>query len=134
MASKLSIEAIEIVYKLLKDGGITLEMFKGNKPDGFSGECIVINSLGMTNEQLQESLINVNVFVPNLSQKIGTSQDNSQANYPRIKELSKQVYELLDEVDQDEWSLNIEQDYIIANEGFNEHFNNFRIEFRNENI
>ncbi|WP_131535459.1 hypothetical protein [Pedobacter nototheniae] len=134
MSKKISIEVIDIVYKLLISGGINLEIFKGNKPASFSGECIVINALPLSNDQLQECIINVNVFVPNLTLKIGTNQDNSQANYERIKVLSLKVSEILNEVDIDDWSLNIDQEYVLENEGFNEHFNNFRISFRNENI
>lgn len=134
MSRKLSIEVIEIVYKLLVAGGIGIESFKGNKPDSFSGECVVINSLPLSSDQLQVCIVNVNVFVPNLSQKIGSNQDESQANYKRIKELSLKVNSILEEVDIDDWSLNIDQEYVLPNESFNEHINNFRISFRNENI
>ncbi|WP_316851160.1 hypothetical protein [Pedobacter agri] len=134
MSRKLSIEVIEIVYKLLVAGGIGIELFKGNKPDSFNGECVVINALPLSSDQLQICIVNVNVFVPNLSQKIGSTQDKSQANYKRIKELSLKVTEILDQVDLDDWSLNIDQEYVLQNEGFNEHFNNFRISFRNENL
>ena len=134
MARKLSLDAIEIVYKLLVAGHITLEIFKGNKPQSFNGECIVINALPISSDQLQTCTMNVNVFVPNLELEIAGKQDNSQANYPRIKELSLLVTEILKEVDVDDWSLNIEWEYILENEGFNEHFNNCRISFRNENL
>ncbi|RZJ88730.1 MAG: hypothetical protein EOO20_12830, partial [Chryseobacterium sp.] len=102
MSKKLSIEVIEIVYKLLVAGGINLEIFKGNKPDSFKGECIVINALPLSSDQLQVCIVNVNVFVPNLSNKIGSTQDNSQANYPRIKEISLLVTNILEEVDIDD--------------------------------
>jgi len=134
MSKKLSIEAIEIVYKLLVTGGLTLDIFKGQKPTSYSNECIVINALPISSDQLQFCLINVNAHVPNRDLNIDQLQDRSQANYPRLKELGLQITNILNEVDQDDWSLNIEQEYIFKNEGFNEHINNFRISFRNENI
>lgn len=134
MSKKLSIEAIEIVYLLLIAGNVGIEGFKGNKPDSFNQECFTVNALPISSDQLQECTVMVNVFVPNLELHLGNTVDKSQANYPRIKALSAKVTEILNEVDKDDWALNIDQEYILPNDGFNEHYNNFRIIFRNENI
>lgn len=142
MADLLSIEAIGITFSVLKAtplyNAVNGKFFKGSKTKNFTGECVVINALPMTGSQHQLCIVNVNVFVPNLKLPIPGSSplvyDQTQANYPRMAALSKMVSAVLREYHNENHSLEIEQEYPLENEGFNEHYINFRVRFRNVNI
>lgn len=137
MGRKLSSEAVRIVYGILRARSIFSEvnsnMFKGKKPDNFIGECVVITSLPMSRDQLQVCRVIVNVFVPNVEIKKGNVIDKSQPNLPRIEALILQVDEVI-QIDTDEISIRVEDDTVIENEGFNEHYGSLRLIFRNVNI
>lgn len=137
MAKLLSVDVLGIVYSVVKGcpvwGLIGGKVFKGNKALNHTGECIVINALPITGVQHQKCVVIINVFVPNRTD-IGNGTDKTQANYPRIKELSDPISTLLTDYYHDDYSLIIEQEYITENEGFNEHYNEFRVKFRNVNI
>ncbi|RNL50769.1 hypothetical protein D7004_17935 [Pedobacter jejuensis] len=118
--------------------GVLPDVFKGKKPDDFVGECIVINALPITKDQLQVCRVNVNIYVPNLEQdrlvEGEIKKDRSQPNFPRLKELTIQVDDLFEDYDTDEYSIRVEDEYMIENDGFAEHYNNIRTVFRNINI
>jgi len=138
MARKIAVEAINKAYSVLSNttlfNAVEGNFFKGKKPDDFIGECVVITSLPMSRDQLQVCRIMVNIHVPNLEIELNDKIDRSQANYPRIAILSKIVDDTFIEFDEGDISFRIEDDHVMENEGFDEHYNNYRIVFRNVNI
>ncbi len=138
MAEKLTTEATSATYSLLENTPLFEEVggkfFKGSKTKNFTGESVVINALPMTGDQHQLCIVNVNVFVPNLVLETSEGIDRTQANYARITVLGKLVRQFLNEYYYGDHSWVIEQEYTQVNEGFDEHFINFRVRFRNINI
>lgn len=53
---------VDQVTDLLTDG-----LFRVNRLETSKGSCIVINPLAFTNDFVSEGVLNVNIFVPNLS-------------------------------------------------------------------
>lgn len=135
MARKNAIDVLDIVFGLLKGAFANgMQIFKGGKPLNFLQECIVLTSLPFSPDQLQVGRVNVNVHVPNLKTRINGADDYTQANFPRIGELTEIAKDVLEDYDHEGYSIRLEFEHIFKEEGFNEHYNNIRIIFRNENI
>jgi hypothetical protein len=138
MARKVSTEAINTVLKVLTaspvNDAISGQFFKRKKPNNFKGECIVIAALAMTKDQLQVCRVMVNAFVPNLAIKVNKETDRSQQDEKRLGALATLIDEALNDYDQDDISLRIEDESVIENDGFDEHYSNNRVVYRNVNI
>lgn len=133
--AKIAIEAVSDVYKIVKNSSLFAELggrvYAFERPRDTVGEAIVINALPMTSESLQECVLNLNIFVPNMQLMIAGKLDDSQPNLARIAFLSKMVYPLFDDYWADGFSIWIEQEYMLGNSPINEHYNNFRLSFKN---
>lgn len=89
-------------------------------------EDIVINSLTMNGEFLQNGVFNVNCYVPNLS--ITMSGTTIQMpNKKRLKEIASEVYTILKEIYRDDYSLSIENHTQIEEKTENANYINFRV-------
>lgn len=133
--AKLALEAVTDIYKLIVSSPLNTELngnvFKYSRPNDLSVDAIVINSLPMTGDSLQECIINVNVFVRNASLQLFGKTDTSQPNSARLITLSKMVYEMFDNLWINGFSVWIEQEYTIDNAPLAEHYQNFRLMFKN---
>ena len=135
----LSNEAVNTCYSVLRNSSvfasINQKLYKCVKSPLNTGECIVINALPMTDEQLQECVLNVNVFVPNIKTTLpDNSIDESIPNSKRLTELSKMIYETLHDYDTENVSMRIEQEHTLQNDNFKEHYQNIRVKFININF
>lgn len=103
---------------------ISGRIYKDKRPSGSTKEDIVINSLTMTNDYMQNGVFNVNIYVPMTSQKIdGITQ--FQKNNARLKQLADLVYPVLD----DAWT-NEQNLFVVNHQDFedgNDNFYNFRV-------
>lgn len=103
---------------------ISGKIYKDKRPSGSTKEDIVINSLTITNDYMQNGVFNVNIYVPMISVTInGVTQ--LQKNNTRLKQLADLVYPVLD----DAWTNNYNVD-IVNHQDFeeaNENFYNFRV-------
>ena len=131
---KVSGEVITDLYKYVKASpiaAITPNIFKKARPLNFNGECIIINALPITFDQVQEGVVNLNYIVPNL--RIGSNPiDATQPNSVRLDAGEKVIAEVLKGV----WEMNgytfwVLQSTQMDGEPLTEWFVNFRIQYRN---
>lgn len=114
---------------------ITGNIYKYQRPLNSPLEDIVINSLPMSNDQLQECIVNWNIHVPNLRLDFGGKSDNSQPDTIRLKQLTKAIKDHLSEFwgDDAEYQFNIQQENLIRDDD-GTWYMNIRVEFRNVNL
>jgi hypothetical protein len=138
---KTSLDVVDILISVVMNSDlltgpfkITGSLYKNRRPINSDKEDIVVNSLPINHEEIQEGVLNINIYVPNLSLQINGVKDNSQADYARLKQLTAIASELLDEVwDQSgNWTFNIQQDNTFEDSN-NQHYQNLRIEFYSPN-
>ncbi|OLY92507.1 hypothetical protein SAMN05444008_102373 [Cnuella takakiae] len=102
-------------------------VFKYQKPKGWAGEAVVINSLPVSAEQVQTGLININVFVPDLKLTIGAQGPELQPNTARLSELADMAVETLKSWYQDGTDYSIEAQSLIKDDEGDNHYINFRV-------
>ena len=87
-----------ILYQLLSGSSlaseITGEVRKGLRPTGSKLEDVVINSLPMNNEQLQQCVANVNIYVPSIITEENDVQ-SEKPDYKRLEELTDMAVGIL---------------------------------------
>src|SRR5690606_9469894 len=112
-------------------GGI----YKYQRPMNSDKEDIVINSLPMNNEVIQEGVLNINIYVPNISIEQNGVIDNSMPDTARLKTLCEIATQNLKEVwsDDGEYHFELQQENLYQDDN-NQHYINLRVMFRNINI
>ena len=87
-----TLEIIDKLYLVLNvpdvKAVITGVVCKSKRPLNSKLIDVVIGSLPTNNLQLQTAVINVNIHMPNLSLKIGTTQDNTQPDFAKLRNIS----------------------------------------------
>lgn len=136
-----TLELVDIVWarlnaSVLKTGpdAITGQIYKNNRPLGSKTEDIVINSLPVNNLQLQTAIVNVNIHVPNLVLSINGTQDTTQPDHARLKTLTTLALAVLADQWTADYNYDVQQEVLIEEEEFHEHYINIRIEFFYINI
>lgn len=89
-------EVVDYIDKELR-GKILPLQFKYRAPDNQKGEYIVINPLVSVGNQEQNTTLNINVYVDNLTLSINGKTDNSQPNHVRLTQLQKQLVALVND-------------------------------------
>jgi hypothetical protein len=104
---------------------------KFQRPQGSILEDIVINGLPLVKDDVDEAVLNVNIYVPNLV--IPNSTDRSQPDNARLLYLSKigndafqNGAEIWDEAG--EYCFKYQQDTVMEDDNY-QYYINFRIEF-----
>jgi hypothetical protein len=126
-----------IVWKKINDSALSTEIsggvYKGSRPVNSVSEDIVVNTLGLPNQQVQQSIINVNIHVPNKDARID-GVINSVCDDERLNELTRMALELLNEdYSGDDWHFEVQQHtQPVEQEG--SYYVNIRIEFYSLNI
>jgi len=105
---------------------ITGKIYKGKRPIGSIKEDIVINSLPMTNDYLQNGVFNVNCYVPYLSVNINGTTQNMPDNV-RLEAIAKAVYPVFDEVYKDDYNISVENHTTFEEEAEKASYINFRL-------
>jgi hypothetical protein len=98
-------------------------------------EDIVINGLDLIKDDIDETVLNVNIYVPNL--EIPNSTDRSQPNNKRmlyLSQLGNEAFQNGEEIwdEADEYCFRYQQDTVMVDDN-NQHYINFRIEFYSTN-
>jgi hypothetical protein len=98
-------------------------------------EDIVINGLDLIKDDIDETVLNVNIYVPNL--EIPNSTDRSQPNNKRmlyLSQLGNEAFQNGEEIwdEADEYCFRYQQDTVMEDDN-NQHYINFRIEFYSTN-
>jgi hypothetical protein len=125
-----------LVSVLLSDdtlkGELTGTVYRhGERPVNSDKEDVIVGCLPVTNEQLQRSVANVNIHVPNLNMKIN-GITNSQPDLARLEELTDMVAALVDEKYFSDYWFFVQQQNLFQEDG--EAYSNIRVEFYLENI
>lgn len=126
---RTALDGKQWLLTLLLEGGakdaINGAIYKDKRPSGSTKEDIVINSLPMTNDFMQNGVFNINIYVPMISVTLnGITQ--LQKNNTRLKQIVDVVYAILDnDVWKPEYNLDVVNSQDVE-EG-NENFYNFRV-------
>lgn len=133
-----TLDAVDIVYQKLKSGAlpgvISGGLYKQTRPTNSESEDVVINSLPINSEQLQEGVLNVNIHVPNLVISVNGIQDTSQPDFARLKTLTALAVAELTDVWGDEAHYTVQQQALFSEDEFKDHYSNIRLEFYSANI
>lgn len=130
---------VDIIYLVLTanttiTSAITGKVYKNARPLNSDKQDIVVGSLPINAEQIQQAVMNVNIHIPNLKISINGLQDNTPPNLVKLEEVTALVIEgLKDKVFSDYW-FDVQQQNLFAEEATNEHYSNIRINFYSENI
>ena len=125
-----TISAIRTIHKHLLDKGakaktsITGNIYWLNRPKNSTKEDIVVGSLAMNNEQLQEGVFNVNIHVPNLV----LTGDDTQPNFNRFDQIANILVPMLSDVWGTDWNFSVDDPASVVPDG-NNWFCNIRIRF-----
>lgn len=130
---KTDAEVRQDVFSVLKAVGVN-SLIRGQlryipRSDKSKTEDCIISVLDSNNAQIQECIVNVNVYVQNI-----TSGGESVENIPRTKELSIAFGNFLkDDIHTGDFSLHLEKQRILPVVGKDEHVINNRINYKTIN-
>lgn len=129
------VEAIKASPLALGAGKVSGGVYAFQRPLDSRKEDVVVNSLAMTKEAVQEGVLNVNVFVPNKHYSSATATDTTRPDMERLTALSILGAEVLEEYwdETGEVSFELQQDTVFPDQG-DQHYVNFRVIFRTLNI
>jgi hypothetical protein len=134
-----SLSALNMLYQHISHSVLMNDVKKPNgklckleRPLNSVLEDVVINGLGLNREDVQEGLLNVNVFVPNLILP-SNPNDKSQPDTARLTYLLDLANTALGEGDEiweatGQYCFNLQQENIFQDEN-NQHYINLRVEF-----
>ncbi|MDP3561728.1 MAG: hypothetical protein Q8R83_06095 [Legionellaceae bacterium] len=95
-----------------------------NEPLNSDLENIVVKTLGLSADQMQEGVINVNIHVPNLN----LTDDNSQPNRPRFNTIGASCIQALDSFFGVNFNFSIESPGVLVPDG-KDWFMNIRLRY-----
>lgn len=136
---KTVIDMVDDMYVLLNVSPVTSVLLSGDvfldsRPDNNRNECVVINSLPITGEQLQRAVVNVNIHVPNLQLTINGQPDTSQPNRIRLKIISDVVIPLIKDAVINNTLTGIQNITMVNDKEIKEHFLNIRVATNSINL
>ena len=136
---KTTFEIIDLIWQHLNVSSLKTaingKIYKTLRPLGSNKEDVVINSLPANNLQMQSVVINVNVFVPNITIQVEDgAQDPNQPNYPRLKILAQTAVDALKDTWSQDYNFDVQQENLIRDEESGHHYINIRLDFFNINI
>lgn len=133
------IEVVNLLYQTISQSVLYTDPKKPNgqlckyeRLDNSALEDTVINGLGVARGDVQEGVLNVNQYVPNLVYP-NKPELKSQPDTGRIAYLSKLVNKALGEGEEfwdasGKWCFQVQQDTVMPDTN-NQHYINFRVEF-----
>lgn len=131
-------DLVDIVYDRLKTGSlqeeITGDVYKQQRPLNSTKEDVDINALPVINAQVQSAVINVNIHAPNLSVIIDGRTDTEQPDWERLKYLCVIAVAMLTDVWAEDYNFDIQQQTLIKDEIYKDHYINIRLDFFSINI
>jgi hypothetical protein len=141
--SNTSLSALNMLYQHITHSVLLTDAKKPNgklckleRPLNSVLEDIVINTLGLNKESVQEGVLNVNIYVLNLV-SLTNASDKSQPDMARLLYLQNLANTALgsgEEIWEETGSyiFNIQQDQVYQDEN-NQHYVGFRVEFYSQN-
>lgn len=134
---KTTLDIVDIVWQHLNISSLKTSVtgvICKKRPAGSIKEDVVINSTYADSEQVQSSLVNVNIYAPNKVQSIGGVQDFSQPDFARLKALTAIAVPLLTTVYVGDYWFTVQQVIGPVEDENNQHYMNIRIDFHSENF
>jgi hypothetical protein len=137
--SYTSLSALNMLYQHITHSVLMTDAKKPNgklckfeRPLNSALEDVVLNSLGLNREDVQEGVLNVNIFVPNLVLP-SNPNDKGQPDTARLLYLSNLANTALGEGDEiweatGQYCFNLQQENLFQDEN-NQHYLNLRVEF-----
>lgn len=133
---KSDIEIKDILYRVIKgsvleesvaiNGGV---LYKNQRPTNSDKEDIVISVLDSLGGQIQDAVINVNIYVQDVARGLDMIE-----NEPRIRELSRTAIDLLENYNGGDYLFAIEKQSCLKVDSANEHCINNRIKLTINNF
>lgn len=130
MATTTALTAQNVIFQRLVQTGVkaavslTGAIYELNRPLNSLKEDIVVGTLAMNADQVQEGVFNVNIHVPNL----GLTNDSTQPNTPRFRVILDKCIEVLKGVYGFDYSFDVSTPGIPYRDG-NNWFVNIRVEW-----
>jgi hypothetical protein len=130
MATTTALTAQNIIFLRLVQTGVkaavslTGAIYEMNRPLNSLKEDIVVGTLAMNSEQVQEGVFNVNIHVPNLP----LTNDSTQPNITRFRVILDKCMEFLKDVYGFDYSFDVSTPGIPYRDGTN-WFVNIRVEW-----
>lgn len=110
---KTGIQMVVDVAKLLQvpqvTGLISGKVWQHQRPANSNREDIVVNSLALTNQQLQKGVVNVNIHVPNASVVVDSVTDNTLPDLAKMHAIEQAVIPLLEARWEDSFHTDIDE-------------------------
>lgn len=97
-------------------------------------EDVVIRALTANNLDIQNVIVNVNIYVPNKALSLNGKQDDTQPDTKRLKQLVDIALPLLVDKWQGDLNYNVQNVIMIEDEASKSHYMNIRVEFFSINI
>jgi hypothetical protein len=135
---KTTLEIIDTLWSHINNSSlksaINGQICKQKRPISSKAEDVVINCLAANNEQLQTAIVNVNIYVPNVTVRLNGAVDTSQPNMARLETLAVAAGAILDDQWVDDYNFSVQQQLVIEDQESTSHYINFRIEYYSINI
>lgn len=134
-----SIDAVNVLFQTIKNSVLFSDINKPNgklckleRPLDSELEDVVINIITLGRDDVQEGVLNVNVFVPNLKFD-DRKKDKAQPDTARLNYLLKLAITALGEGDEiweptGQYCFKLQQETVFPDEN-NQHYINIRVEF-----
>jgi hypothetical protein len=130
MATTTALTAQNVIFQRLVQTGIkaavslTGAIYELNRPLNSLKEDIVVGTLAMNADQVQEGVFNVNIHVPNIT----LTNDSTQPNTTRFRVITEKCMEVLKDVYGYDYSFDVSTPGIPYRDG-NNWFVNIRVEW-----
>lgn len=129
------VEAIKTSPLASGEGSVSGGVYPFQRPLNSTREDVVVNSLAMGREAVQEGMLNVNVYVPNRQYAGATTTDSTRPDMERLAVLNGIGSDFLEDSWNEAGTVNYElQQDSIQKDGNAQHYVNFRVIFRALNI
>ncbi|GAB3973834.1 hypothetical protein GCM10028806_28530 [Spirosoma terrae] len=131
---KTTFDQVNILYSRLSGSNlktaITGSIYKLVRLTDSKLEDVVVNSLPVTNDQIQRGTANVNIYVPDITYKPQNGKAQLVPNAERLYELAAIATQVVNEHSTPDYTFWLVNQSLIPEPETNQHYINLRIDFR----
>ncbi len=131
--TKTTFDLVDTIYNVLSNNAGLTSVISGvvckKRLLNSRKEDVVIGSLPVNNDQIQQAVLNINVHVPNLKMTIEGKQDNTQPDTARLKLITGIVWQAIDDKFYADHWFYVQQQNLFEEELTNNHYSNIRVNF-----
>jgi len=128
---KTTFDVMDIIWQKLNQAiasQISGKIYKLKRPLNSKLEDVIINTLPLSSDQMQQCVVNVNGYVPNKTVKID-GVTNEVPDTIRLKAITELISTHLKEIISDTYYFFISGQQTIHDESNNEYYINIRVDF-----